>query len=77
MATLASALDTEFTPAVGDFIAQATGGNASLVRKNSAGAEFALVTSTLNGAVVVSNPVAGAVYKFTAPSGTPLVQADQ
>lgn len=77
MATLVSALDTEFTPAVGDFNIQATGGVASLLRKNAAGAAFALVHTALQGAFVVSNPIAGAVYKFSAPSSSTVVQADQ
>ena len=76
MATIASALDTEFTPAAGDFIAQATGGTALLVRKDSAGAAFADV-ALIDKAVVVSNPIAGAVYKFQTRYGSPVVQADQ
>ena len=76
MATLVSALQTEFTPAAGDFIAQSTGGIASLLRKNSSGAGFAAV-GQIDGAMIVSNPVAGAVYKFDTRSGTPVVQADQ
>ena len=75
MATLTAALDTDFTPAAGDFIAQATGGTANLLRKNSSGAQFAPV-GPINGAVTVDNPVAGAVYKFSAPTGV-TVQADQ
>lgn len=80
MATLVSALAAEFTPAAGDFVAQATGGVAQLQRKQTSGAAFARV-GEISGAVVVSNPVAGAVYKFvaydTATYGTPTVQADQ
>lgn len=76
MATLVSALDTEFTPAVGDFIAQSTGGQASLLRKNSAGAAFADV-GIVSEAMIVDNPVAGAVYKFKRFDGAPVVQADQ
>lgn len=37
MASLVSALDTEFTPAVGDFNVQVSTGVASLLRKNSSG----------------------------------------
>jgi hypothetical protein len=73
-------LDTTFTPAAGDFIAQVTGGGAvSLMRKTASGAAaFAFVgTIQANTSVTVSNPVAGAVYKFTAVSGTPAVRADQ
>jgi hypothetical protein len=76
MATLVSALQTEFTPAAGDFIAQSTGGTAQLMRKNSSGAGFAGV-GLIDGAMIVSNPVAGAVYKFDTRSGSPSVQADQ
>lgn len=76
MATLVSALETEFTPAAGEFIAQATGGQASLMRKNTSGAGFAAV-GIIDTAVVVSNPVGGAVYKFVKHYGSPVVQADQ
>ncbi len=78
MASLVSALNTEFTPAAGDFIAQATGGAAILQRKDSSGVAFADV-GLVDQAVIVSNPVAGAVFKFiTALTyGTPTVQADQ
>lgn len=78
MATLVSSLDTEFTPpAATPFNVQVTGGKASLLRKNSAGAAWSGVVAAFNGAAIVDNPVAGAVYKFTDPSGTPIVQADQ
>lgn len=76
MATLTTALDTDFTPAVGDFNVQATGGVATLRRKNSSGAAFAPV-GKVEGAGIVNNPIAGAVYQFTTFSGTPVVQADQ
>jgi len=78
MATLTSAFDTDFTPAVGDFILQVTGGSCQLLRKNTSGAAFALVQTLTNCAVVVSNPIAGAVYRVTAPRPTGMtVQADQ
>lgn len=77
MATLVTALDTEFTPAVGDFNVQVSGGLATLLRKNSAGAAFTVVQSVISGAAVCSNPVAGAVFKFSSPSSTTAVQADQ
>ena len=77
MATIVSALNTEFTPAVGDFNVQVTGGSASLMRKNSSGAAFAVVGNIDSQSVVVSNPVAGAVYRLDGFSGTPVVQADQ
>lgn len=77
MTTLVSALDTDFTPAVGDFNVQVTGGVATLLRKNTAGSAFAVVQSVLAGAAVCSNPVAGAVYRFSSPSSTTAVQAEQ
>ena len=77
MTTLVSALDTEFTPAVGDFNVQVSSGVATLLRKNSAGVAFAVVQSVVAGAFVCSNPIAGAVYKFSAPSSSTVVQADQ
>ena len=77
MASLVSALDTEFTPAVGDFNVQVSSGVATVLRKNSAGVAFAVVQSVVAGAFVCSNPIAGAVYKFSAPSSSTVVQADQ
>lgn len=78
MASLTTANDTEFTPAAGDFIAQSTGAGAVLLRKNaSAVATFAVVGNIVRDtAVIVSNPVAGAVYKFAADAGA-VVRADQ
>jgi hypothetical protein len=69
MASLTTSTDTDFTPAAGDFNVQVIG-SVQLVRKNSAGAPFALVQSIINGAVVVSNPVAGAVYRLTSMQGS-------
>ena len=77
MASLVSAVDTEFTPAAGDFIASVVGGTAALVRKNSSGTAFAEVGRISNAGVIVSNPIAGAVYKFVSVSGSPTVQSDQ
>lgn len=78
MATLTTALDTAFTPAAGDFVVQATGGNANLFRRNTSGAAWVLV-GTLNDniAAIIANPVAGVQYQFTSVNGTPVVQADQ
>jgi hypothetical protein len=76
MATLTSALDTDFTPAVGRFNVQCTGGVATLMRKNSAPAAFA-PAGMVAGGQVVDNEVAGAVYRFVSFSGNPVVQADQ
>ena len=77
MTTLVSALDTEFTPAVGDFNVQVTGGMATLLRKNTSGSAFAQVQSVISGAAVCSNPIAGAVYKFSSLSSATVVQAEQ
>jgi len=84
MAALTTALDTEFTPAVGDFTVQCTAGLARLERKNASAAAWATRGGDLEAGdfKVVSNPVAGAVYRFTAraPYGatvTPVVRADQ
>ena len=77
MATLTAALNTEFTPAVGDFNAQASGGIAVLQRKQTAGAAFSEAGRLHNAAVVVSNPVAGAVFRFVGATAGVVVQADQ
>ncbi len=81
MATLTTALDTDFTPAAGDFIVQVTGGFGLLMRRNSAGAAMAQAASNVNGAVIVSNPVAGAVWQIRVAPGSQsqgmAVQADQ
>lgn len=77
MALLTAALATEFTPAVGDFNVQVTGGEAVLERKNSAGAAWAPVDVIEDRALVCANSVAGAVYRFRQLSGTCAVQADQ
>ena len=77
MATLVSTLNTEFTPAVGVFVVQVTGGSASLMKKNTPGAAFSLAGNIDNENKDVENSVAGAVFKFDRISGTPVVQADQ
>lgn len=77
MAALTTANDTEFTPAVGDFVVQSTGGAATILRKQVSGAAFASIGRIAAGqGFIVSNPVAGAVYKFAADSGA-TVRADQ
>ena len=58
-------------------VAQVTGGTANLMRRNSSSEAWALVDSITNRAVVVSNPVTGAQYQFTAVSPSPVVRADQ
>lgn len=77
MASLVSAVDTEFTPAAGDFIISVTGGSATLLRKNAAANVFSAVGSGITGALVCSNPIAGAVYKFQSDKSSVVVQADQ
>jgi hypothetical protein len=78
MATLVSAVDTEFTPSIGDFVVQCTGGTASLLRRQTSGAAWVRVGEvTSQQALAVYNPVAGVEYKFTTVAGTPVVQADQ
>lgn len=87
MALLTTALDTEFTPAVGPFNVQVTDYPATLMRKNaSAVATFAVVyphdfesytgQQAFLGALVCQNYVAGAVYKFVS-GGAATVRADQ
>ena len=77
MATLTAALNTEFTPTAGDFNAQASGGIAILERKQTSGAAFAEAGRIHNAAVVVSNPIAGAIFRFVAVTANVAVQADQ
>lgn len=81
MATIATQLNTVFTPAVGDFIVQVTNGTARLLRRNTAGAAWAPCAPVngsleISGAVTINNPVTGAQYMFQS-NGTPTVQADQ
>lgn len=77
MTTLVSALNTEFTPSVGVFNVQVTGGEAVLERKNTSGAAWATVDILEDCAAECANSVAGAVYRFRQISGTVAVQADQ
>jgi hypothetical protein len=78
MAQIASAVNTAFTPAVGDFIIQCSGGAVGLQRRNAAAAEWVDVGQISSGeAPIVSNPIAGADYRFIAIVGTPVVRADQ
>lgn len=77
MAALTTTANSDFTPAVGDFNVQSTGGPAQLVRKNAAGAAFAFVGQIDAGAaVIVSNPIAGAIYQLQATAAS-TVRADQ
>lgn len=79
MTTIATALETAFTPSGTSFIAQVTNGSAYLERRNTSGAAWAEVrgSSIQNEAVLVDNPVAGADYRFRASGGSPTVQADE
>lgn len=78
MTTIATAVDTPFTPAAGDFIVQCSTGVVALERSNDNDAPFVLVGYVSgNEAPIVSNPIAGARYRFVTISGTPVVQADQ
>lgn len=79
MATIASALNTPFTPAAGDFIVQCSTGVAELQRSNDADAPWTSVgVLSGNDAPIVANPVAGARYQFIQVGATTaVVQADQ
>lgn len=80
MPQIASALNTDFTPAAGDFIVEVGGtGSVMLLRRNAAGAPLRFCGEVRSGlAVVVANPVAGAVYQAQAmPGDTPTFRADQ
>ena len=77
-------LETAFTPAVGTFLVQATGGVAVLERRNVTGITWARLQPTLDGtssvgnAFNVDNPIASVEYRFVALNGTaPSVRADQ
>ncbi len=78
MATIASAVNTPFTPASGEFIVQCSSGVAALQRRADSGSPWTNVGSiTGNDAPIVSNPVVGAQYQFVAISGAPVVLASQ
>lgn len=77
-------LGTAFTPEVGTFLVQATGGVAGLERRQTSGSAWARIQPTLDGtssqgsAFNVDNPIAGVQYRFFALGGTtPIVRADQ
>ena len=65
---------TDFTPASGSFIAQASGNGADLLRANASGASYELVGRVV-GAMIVDNPVDGAVFRWRGDSVA--VRADQ
>lgn len=78
MATLTTPLDTAFTPSVGDFNVQVTGGSVRLDRRQTNTAAWAVVgVLDVNDCRVVSNPIAGVDYRFVRVSGSPVPQADQ
>jgi hypothetical protein len=72
--TGSDAFATDFTPAAGSFIAQASGSGADLLRANASGASYQLV-GRVAGAVIVDNPIAGAVFRWSGANST--VRADQ
>lgn len=78
MSTIASAVNTPFTPAIGSFVVQCTGGEARLDRRQTAGAAWTtVVTVGLANSFIIDNPVADVQYQFFPLNGTPVVQADQ
>lgn len=81
MATIASALETPFTPAATPFYIQVTGpGQAFLQARGNGSAPWAAITAPIGGsqgAGIVQNPVAGVQYQFVATAGTPAVLAVQ
>jgi hypothetical protein len=78
MATIASALDTVFTPAASDFTVQSLGGHMVLRRRSTSSAPWVDMGEIYgSGVLIVANPVAGAQFMLVAVSGTPTAQADQ
>ena len=79
MANLTTALNTSFTPAAGDFIAQASGGLVWLQRRNTSSSVWVNIQPNVDalGAATVSNPVAGADYQFVSQYPNAIVSADQ
>lgn len=83
MATIASAVNTPFTPAATPFHIQVTGaGTAYVQTRATAGSPWANITAALGpgagtGAAILQNPVTGVQYQFVAASGTPVVLASQ
>jgi hypothetical protein len=77
MAILTSALDTDFTPAVGYFAVQAVNRDAQLWRKTSAAADFVLVgTVPFGTGIDVYQASNLSVWRFRAAPGT-IVQASE
>lgn len=78
MATLTTAFDTAFTPAVGSFNVQCSRGIAQLERRNTSGADWVPVGLLKQGeSAIIDNPIAAADYRFVGMAGTPVVRADQ
>ena len=77
MTTLVSAVNTVFTPAVGDFNVQATGAPTLLQRRNTAGAGWITVGNLNESGGIVSNPIAATDYRFISHNAAAVVQADQ
>jgi hypothetical protein len=77
-------LETVFTPAIGTFVIQATGGLAALERRSTVDSAWSKVQPILDGmsedgsAFNCENPVSGVQYRFISLAGTtPVVRADQ
>lgn len=65
MAALTTALNTEFTPAVGYFRVQTSNAEVRLLSSPDAGANFVLeVALNADETRLIYNPIAGVVYKF-------------
>jgi hypothetical protein len=79
MTTLVSAVETVFTPTATTFIAQVSGGQAYLERRNTSGSAWAQLRGApiTDESVIVDNPVIGASYRFRAVNGSPTVQAEE
>ncbi len=78
MAQICAAVNTPFIPEVGSFIVQCSAGAVALGRSAVTGGPYTDCGQiTANSSFIVDNPVAGAEYRFTTISGTPVVRADQ
>lgn len=77
MATLVSALDTVFTPAVGSFTVQVAG-KALLQRRNTSGDPWITVSPPVIGPKIFQSVSTGTQFKLTTTDGTtPAVKVDQ
>ena len=76
MAVIASAQNTVFTPAVGPFVIQVSGGNADLLRRVSATAAWVNVAANFTS-INVDNPIAGVQFMVTSNRPLAVVEADQ